>query len=163
MEQGLIIAGAIIVIGSKSILKYIKRRSRKKKLRKRLYNAFDDLDYDAIKVAIRNLQDYDRKYRTQKLKKYLNNVCRTFRDDETQLNINETKLKEAVLDLGLLEHIFDITDEEQNEQDIIIEDSLDLTRIRLDEIKRKRKEVMMRKDAVRQIQRQKKRQSGAMG
>ena len=135
--------------------------SQKKRFKKMLINGFNNLDYDDIRMAICGLLDYDEKYSTQKLNKYLNKIILEFKNNEDKLNINENNLKEAVGDLTKLSNIFDLREEEEEE----LEDVLD---IKMNEVMKRRKEVLIRRIQIEAnrigiIKKKQRRHIGGMG
>jgi len=126
-----------------------------------LINGFNNLDYDDIRMAICGLLDYDNKYSTKKLDKYLNKIVLEFKNNEDKLNINEGKLKEAISDFNQLENIFDIDEEEEKEQGDLLDE-------KLEEVMARRKEVLIRRNQLKQdrlgiIKKKQRRNIGAMG
>ena len=135
--------------------------SQKKKLKKLLIEGFNNLDFDDIRIAICVLLDYDEKYSTKKLNKYLNKVVIDFKNSEDKLNINENNLKEAINDFTKLESIFDIKEEEINEMDMVLDE-------KVAEIQKRRKEVLIRRNQIQQdrigiIKKKQRRNIGKMG
>ncbi len=135
--------------------------SQKKRFKKMLINGFNNLDYDDIRMAICGLLDYDNKYSTKKLDKYLNKIVLEFKNNEDKLNINEGKLKEAISDFNQLENIFDIDEEEEKEQGDLLDE-------KLEEVMARRKEVLIRRNQLKQdrlgiIKKKQRRNIGAMG
>ena len=135
--------------------------SQKKKLKKLLIEGFNNLDFDDIRIAICGLLDYDEKYSTKKLNKYLNKVVIDFKNSEDKLNINENNLKEAINDFTKLESIFDIKEEEINEMDMVLDE-------KVAEIQKRRKEVLIRRNQIQQdrigiIKKKQRRNIGKMG
>ena len=137
METAIAIGSTLLVLGSRLLLKKIKQLSDKRKLKKILYKAFKDIDMEMMKDAILGLLDYDAKHKSKKTDKYLIKIVRDFKD----LNINESNLLESKNNLTMLKNIFDEDEERLKADD-------DLIDARLDEITKKRKEIILRKNQL---------------
>ena len=134
---------------------------QKKRFKKMLIDGFNNLDYDDIRLAIVGLLDYDSKYSTKKLDKYLSKIIIDFKNDENKLNINELKLRDVINNGGNLDKIFDMTIEEEEE----IDDMLDK---KMNEVMARRKEVLNRRNALKQdrlgiIKKKQRRTIGGLG
>ena len=161
-----IVAGVItMVYVIKTISKKIGYRIGKKKLKKLLYYGFEIMDVNIIKNSIKALEDFDSKYHTKKLNKYLLNIVDIFRDDDTKQNLNEKN----VLNLPT-EFAFDmIFDTDEKEEELLvdeIDEKIEETKLVLSEVEKRRKEIMLRKNEIRQRQMgksMKRRTQGSMG
>ena len=138
----LLIVGTLLTIGIASVTKIVKNKNTKRKLKKMLKRGFKDLDYDIIRMAFRGLLDFDAQNDSRKLQKYLQKIIHQFRDDPTQMNINEKNLNMAIHDLSKLDTIFDQTEEEvQQDEDVVDE--------KLIAIEKKRQDIIQRKQNIR--------------
>lgn len=156
------IAGAY---GIKVLLGGAKYKINKKKLKKSLRKSFDLMDVESIKRAIVSLADFDSKHCSHKLEKYLLQIIQVFRDDEEKPTLNEKNVlnlpKEFIFD-----SIFDNDVEEDERQLDVIEEKLEETKEVLTEVEKRRKEIMLRKNLIRQRQMgksAKRRSSGTLG
>ena len=135
--------------------------SQKKRFKKMLIEGFNNLDYDEIRLAIVGLLDYDSKYSTKKLDKYLSKIVIDFKNDEDKLNINELKLRDVIENGGNLDKIFDMTSDEE-------EEIIDVLDEKMNEVMKRRKEVLMRRNQIQAdrlgiIKKKQRRNIGAMG
>ena len=151
--------------GISRIAKKLKFKLSKKKLKKMLNKGFELMDTDMIKNAISSLIDFDSKYNSKKLNKYLLEIIKVFRDDPKKLNLNEVNVlnlaKEFVFD-----NIFDADEQEESRQLDTIEEKLEETREVLTEVEKRRQEILLRKNQIRQrqsIKSNKRRQTGSLG
>ena len=163
--EGLIIVGSIA--GSILLHNGLKRLGvviSKRKLRKMLAKGFEKLDFDMIKKAITGLKDFDYKHSTQKLDKYLVPIIKEFRDNDEKMSINEKNLQISIRDFSQFHTIFEPDEVEEEEQVDLVGEILDEADLQLQEVKKRRDEVMQRKNHILAIRRQtKKRSTGAMG
>ena len=141
-ELAALVGGAIVLYSSRKIMSKLKCKMCKRKLRKLLEKGFDDLNFDTIRKALRGLDYFDKKYNTEKKMKYLQNIIKVFKEDDSQLNINELNLSEALEDFAKFDSIFDEDDEEMLEMNSIVDD-------KLEEVMKRRKEVILRKNMIR--------------
>ena len=153
------------VYGVKLLGKKMGYKITKKKLKKLLNKGFDLMDTDMIKMAINSLSDFDGKHSSKKLDKYLMEIVNMFRDDDEKPTLNEKNVlnlsKEFVFD-----NIFDDDEKEEVRQLESIEEKLEETKEVLNEVEKRRKEVMLRKNMIRQRQIgkvSKRRSTGSMG
>lgn len=135
--------------------------NQKKRFKKLLFNGFNNLDYDDIRLGICGLLDYDSKYNTKKLDKYLNKIIIEFKNNPDKLNINQKKLDIAINDFDKLEYIFDMSDEEELEANELLDD-------KILEVQARRKEILIRRNALKMdrlgiIKKKQRRTIGAMG
>lgn len=140
-----IAGGAVLLVGYK-LVKLLSRKKYKGKLKKCLIKSLKNLDVSDLRKTIVALQDYDSKYSTHKLEKYLETA---FQEYNGELPINENVLKELPFDLRLIDNLFDEEEEEINE-------NVDLLDNKLKEIAAKRKEVIIRRNELRGERRGKK-------
>ena len=162
-EVIVIVASSLLLIGAQKSIKKFSTIINKRKLKKLLNLGFDDLDFDIIKEAISGLLDYDSRNGSRKLDKFLLPIIKKFRNDDTKMNINEKNLKEAVKDFSKLSSIFDEDEEEEEEQLNIVDEKIEQVDADFMEVKKRREEVLRRKNQIRAIQRNNKRSSGNMG
>lgn len=165
IEASIVVGLVAGVYGIKVLSKKLGYKLNKNKLKKLLNVAFDAMDNDLIKGAIFSLLDFDRKHNSKKLDKYLLTIIKTFRDDEEKPTLNEAN----VLNLRnefVLENIFEEDEKEEERQLDEIEIKLEETRQVLSEVDKRRKEVILRKNQIKQSQMMKSRKirsSGGMG
>jgi len=158
-----VVGGTLIVIGCAKISNKLGIKLNKRKLKKLLKLGFEKLDFDLIRKGIVGLTDYDSRNNSNKLGKYLNKIVK--KND----TINESKLNEALTDLSKIESIFDedeVIEEKEEEEDI--DDREEIIDEKLNEIKRRRKEVLIRKNQIQMermgiMKKKQRRKMGAMG
>lgn len=160
VEVSILVASVLGVIGLKKLLSKVGVKISKRKLKKILFNGFSIIDIDMIKTAIVGLKDYDKKYNTEKLEKYIQEILKENKYNKETPDFNEENVKLSLNDFNMLENIFDETEEEKKD----IEDVVD---VKLTEIEKRRKEIIIRKNEIKnQIQgknRRMMRKSGGMG
>ena len=152
-----IVGGTLIVMGSRKVLIKLGVKMSKRKLKNLLIKGFEAVDFDMMKKAILSLQDFDEKHSTKKLDKYLGKIVKKNK------TINQSKLKEAVNNLDKLETIFD-----EDEDEVKVEQMSNLLNERLDEVDKRRREVLIRKNEIRQqnlsaLKKKGRRKMGSMG
>ncbi len=137
-----VVGGVVLIyVGRKSFSK-LKRKLCKKKLCKLLNKGFDDLNFDMVAEALRGLEDFDEKYNTRKKNKYIQKIIKSFKNDENEININESNLSEALEDFTKFDTIFDEDEDEMIEMENVVDD-------KLEEVMKRRKEVILRKNMIR--------------
>lgn len=131
------------------------RRIRKWKLKKLLLKAFELMDLDMIKIAVRKFQDYDLHYQTNKLNISLQKIINGNPD------LNERNVMRMLFDFHYLSKLFDEEEEKEEEDESMIDN-------KLQELDKKRKEIKIRKNQLKQQifakqKRMKRRKIGGMG
>lgn len=152
-------AGIGILFGCYKAIKLINRKKYKGKLKKSLIIAFNELDINKIRKSIKGLKDYDSKYNTQKLGKYIENIIELINNNDEPININPVNMEKALEDLDMLPTIFDNPEEDIKEANLLDE--------KITEIEKKRKEIILRKNLLKlnmvKAQKHKSKSSGKMG
>lgn len=164
-ELSIVLIAIAGVCGIKVLSKKMGYKLSKKKLKKLLMVGFDLMDADIIHSAIMSLMDFDGKHNSKKLDKYLLEVVKTYRDDETKPTLNEKNVLNLVKEFTM-DNIFDDDVIEEERQLDIIEEKMEETKQVLNEVDKRRKEIMLRKNMIRQRQiakSSKHRTSSAMG
>lgn len=164
-ELSIVLISIAGVYGIRKLTKKMKYNIRKKKLKKLLNDGFSVMNTDIIKTAIKALEDFDAKYNTKKLEKYLLEIVNIFRDDDEKPTLNEKNVLGLVEEL-VFDSIFDDEEEEEERQLSEIEEKMQETKKVLNEVELRRKEIILRKNQIRQgqvIKSGKIRKSGGMG
>lgn len=138
----LFIYGGLIIIGTtiqatKAISKKVYYKRKKKKLKKKLFKAFEINDKQQIKKYITKCQDFDKKYNTEKLKKYLIQIIKQYP------TINEYNTLNLMKDFTSINELYTGETFVKSKMDILLEE-------KLKKIEIKNKEVKIRNDKLTQ-------------
>ena len=135
IEAITIISGVSIILVNRTYkkLKYLKQ---KRKLKNNLIKSIKENNKTNIKKYIIKLKDFDSKYQTNKLLKYLEHCCRTIPE------LNEDNIYSLVNDFYFINMIYE-TEKEELEAEIT--DNLDE---KLRQLERKKKEIMLRANRI---------------
>lgn len=151
VEAGIVIGLCAGAYGLKVLLKKTNYKIGKNKLKRLLKRGFDLMDTDLIKSAIKELSDFDGKHNSRKLDKYLLQIVNDFRDDEEKPTLNEKNVLNLVKEF-VFDNIFDDDEEEEERQLDEIEEKLQASKEVLSEVEKRRKEILLRKNMIRQRQ-----------
>lgn len=138
----LFIYGGLIIIGTtiqatKAISKKVYYKRKKKKLKKKLFKAFEINDKQQIRKYITKCQDFDKKYNTEKLKKYLIQIIKQYP------TINEYNTLNLMKDFTSINELYTGETFVKSKMDILLEE-------KLKKIEIKNKEVKIRNDKLTQ-------------
>lgn len=133
---GLIVAGTTIQ-ATKAISKKVYYKRKKNKLKKKLFKAFEINDKQQIKKYVCKVQDFDKKYNTEKLKKYLTNIVKTYPA------INEYNTMNLIKDFTTINELYTSENFVKSKMDLLLEE-------KLKKIEAKNKEVKLRNDKLTQ-------------
>lgn len=150
-EASVIIGICVGIYGIKKVSKKLGYKLQKSKIKKFLFEAFELLNIDMIKKAIVIIEDFDKRYNTKKLNKYLLQISQIWKEDDNKPNLNENNLLFLPNDFS----INDIIEREDKKETI-------------KEIEERRNKVLERKREIKKRQIKIKnnnnpRKSGAMG
>jgi hypothetical protein len=148
IEVAIMVGSAVLVYGVSKLSKKLGYKIKKKHIKKYLYLAFDSLDIDMLKKSFSAVKDFDSKHNTNKMDKYLFDIVQRFRDDDDKPTLNEKVV------LGLKDNFDDVRDILDNEdEEILIRNDVDerLEEVRevLQDVEQRRKEMIIRKNAIR--------------
>ena len=163
-EISIILLAITTSYGIKVLAKKYGYKIRKTRLRKLLLEGFTLMDPNLIKIAITSLKDFDGKYSTNKLDKYLLEIIQIFNSNDEKITLNEKNVLNLV-NKFIFDNILDDEEEEEKQKDEI-EEKIEENREILNEVEKRRKEIMLRKNQIRQKQvgkSAKRRSTGGMG
>lgn len=149
----------IIIVGIEKSYKKIKYLKQKRKLKINLIKSIKENNKTNIKKYIIKLKDFDNKYQTNKLLKYLELCCRTIPE------LQPDNIYSLTNDFYFINMIYE---KEKEELEAEITDNLDE---KLKQLERKRKEILIRANKIKgqavvknnKMSRNQKRNKGRMG
>jgi hypothetical protein len=166
-EAGIVIGLVAGAYGIKVLLKKMEYKIDKGRLKKLLIKGFMLMDTDLLEKVILSIKDFDKKNNTQKLQKYLMEIYKIFRDDNDKHTLNRRGMVDLADTLDFVALFEQDEEDEENDKDEI-EEKLQESKDVLNEVERRRKEILVRKNMIRARQqgkasKEKRRSFGGMG
>lgn len=155
--------------------------SKKNKYKKMFFKAFKELNESLLRIAIIALQDWDKEHNTKKFDKYLTKaiveekqsnrvegrllirkIMNDFFEEESAIEIENEMKKRIDIKKAKIEAL-NLKQEEPTTKDIAIQKNPDLVEQKLNEIQKKKLDILYRKELIKEKKKMERKQRGRMG
>ena len=144
--EAIIIAGSICgSIVMKQVYSYVRYKAHKNRLKKNLYNSLDMKNEELFIYTKKKLESFDTEHNKSKTEKYLYRYAKNHKDELNLTAYFSYMNGEAI---GNWSHIWNLVDED-NMNDIVDEKLEEIKEV-MGEVERRKRELMIRKNKIRQ-------------